>query len=127
MLTPFLQYYASLGLGTEPLHEHDKAVSIHTLPHRRGALRETNRTCRLRFNPQRLRKTRLRTKCAYLLAITTLGQMQHGMALFQSKRRAGRLSPDEQVSIHAPARGATFQQLAATSVIGVLIHAFERE
>ncbi len=75
----------------------------------------------------RLRKTRLRTKCAYLLAITTFGQMQHGMALLQSKRRVGRLSPDEQVSIHAPARGATFQQFAATSVIGVSIHAFERE
>lgn len=31
------------------------------------------------------------------------------------------------VSIHAPAWGATFQQFAATSGIGVSIHAFERE
>jgi len=78
------------------------------------------------FQSTRLQKTRLETS-ARIAGDHDIRQMQHGMALFQSTRRVRRLSLDQQVSIHAPAWGATFQQFAATSVIGVSIHACERE
>jgi len=94
---------------------------------RRGALRETNRTCPLRFNPHVSRRRDCKLS-ARIAGDHDIRQTQHGMALFQSTRRVGRLSPDQQVSIHAPARGArrsSSSRQQASSEFS--IHAFERE
>ena len=72
-------------------HETLSPVSIPAPRMGRGALRETNRTCPLRFNPHVSRRRDCKLS-ARIAGDHDIRQMQHGMALFQSTRRVRRLS-----------------------------------
>ena len=88
----------------------------------RGALRETNRTCPLRFNPHVSRRRDCKLS-ARIAGDHDIRQMQHGIALFQSRRRVRCLSPDQQVLIHAFEREQGHNDVEIEQKYCVSIHA----